>query len=388
MVAALSAAVVFVTALGVGLVVWQWRRAESQAAAEAIARRRAEDEGRRAEAALRQVEGLSAGIALDRGNTLGETGEVGRGLLWLTRSLELAHRAGDGDLEQVARRNLTAWQAHLVRPRATCAHEDWAWAVAFSPDGRTALTGGKDRTARRWDVATGRPLGEPLHHAYPVWDLAYSPDGRWILTGSGDEGRNAGEARIWDAATGRPILPPLPHPGEVTGVSFSPDGRTFLTICSAEARLGRTADGQPAGILLRHPRPMRSDRRLEPKMSAAFSPDGRLIATGGRMGRLGSGMPRQEDPGASRSSPRGRSWRWPSAPMAGPSRPAASTAAPGCGTSLPAGVGAPTCLAPAASRPSRSAPTGRSWPRPERSKASTRRPATGAAAAARSGSGR
>ena len=86
MVAALWAAVVFVTALGVGLVVWQWRRAESKALAELAARHRAEDEGRRAEEALRQVERLSGGIALDKGNTLCETGEVGRGLLWVTRA--------------------------------------------------------------------------------------------------------------------------------------------------------------------------------------------------------------------------------------------------------------------------------------------------------------
>jgi cytochrome c len=39
------------------------------------------------------------------------------------------------------------------------------WSVAFFPDGKTILTGGTDRTVRRWDAATGEHIG-----AMPVAD--------------------------------------------------------------------------------------------------------------------------------------------------------------------------------------------------------------------------
>src|SRR4029077_3170774 len=82
-VAALSAALMMTAALAFVLVFWQWRRAEDQAASEALAH--AESRLARCESVRVQAE-----LAMDHGRALCEQGEIGQGMLWLARSLRLA----------------------------------------------------------------------------------------------------------------------------------------------------------------------------------------------------------------------------------------------------------------------------------------------------------
>jgi WD40 repeat protein len=64
--------------------------------------------------------------------------------------------------------------------------------IAFSPNGRLALSGGFDRTVRLWEVATGKQLLSLRGHEALVYGVAFSPDGQKALSGSFDT-----TVRLW-----------------------------------------------------------------------------------------------------------------------------------------------------------------------------------------------
>jgi WD40 repeat protein len=122
-------------------------------------------------------------------------------------------------------------------------HSREIFQAAFSRDGGRVVTGSRDNTAIVWSLAGATP--EVLHtlegHTAAITSVAFSPDQRtpadvtddsaattvWstrILTGSEDY-----TAILWDATTGEEILTLDGHSREVTSVGFSPDGRLVLT---------------------------------------------------------------------------------------------------------------------------------------------------------------
>ena len=58
--------------------------------------------------------------------------------------------------------------------------------AVFSPDGKQILSSSRDRTARLWEVATGKEIRSYEGHRGEVMDAVFSKDGQFVLTGSAD----------------------------------------------------------------------------------------------------------------------------------------------------------------------------------------------------------
>ena len=148
------------------------------------------------------------------------------------------------------------------------------YSSALTSDGKMAIIGYSDGTARFWDLsdpASPKQFGILLGHTDMIWSAALSEDGKVALTGSED-----GTARLWDLSD--PASPKLRsvlsgHAGEVTSVALTADGKIALTgSTDTTARLwdlSKPASPKLAGLL--------SERSI---WSVGLTADGKVALTG------------------------------------------------------------------------------------------------------------
>lgn len=118
---------------------------------------------------------------------------------------------------RVWERDGVAWTS-----RELARHGSGVFGAAVSPDGTRVATAAEDRTARIWEIATGR-LVHTLEHPGDPETIDWSPDGTVIATGCDDD-----VCRLWSPHTGTVVLELKDATAAVRFVRFSEDGSRLL----------------------------------------------------------------------------------------------------------------------------------------------------------------
>lgn len=152
-------------------------------------------------------------------------------------------------------------------------HSGGVLGCAFSPDGKTILSGSFDKTLKLWDVDSGKEICFFTGHQGSVNGCAFSPDGKTIVSCSNDE-----SLKLWDVKSGKEIRTFAGHESFVTSCAFSPNGKTILSVFfNRMLKLWDTASGKEIRTFTGH---------QGVTWTCAFSPHGKTILSGSSMGTL------------------------------------------------------------------------------------------------------
>jgi dipeptidyl aminopeptidase/acylaminoacyl peptidase len=140
------------------------------------------------------------------------------------------------------------------------------WYVTFAPGGQHLASTGTDGTVWLWDLATGERVAKFQHSNNAVQAAAFSPDGKLLAAGA------EGVVLVWEIATRR-------QTARLAGtwVQFSPDGTLLAAESGNTVRLWDVATWRDVAAL--------KEGKAE-VFRLAFSPEGRLLATGAADGTL------------------------------------------------------------------------------------------------------
>src|SRR5207249_10126583 len=103
-------------------------------------------------------------------------------------------------------------------------HRRMITALAFSPNGRYAVSGSEDGTTRLWDLDTAKEY-ELLDARWDqeITAVCYAPDGKSVMAVGG-----AGKVRQWSVRTGAAIVKFKRGPDNLCAAACSTDGASVL----------------------------------------------------------------------------------------------------------------------------------------------------------------
>ena len=191
-------------------------------------------------------------------------------------------------------RTVRLWDIDTGKQTAVFAgHWGGIAAIVVSPDGKSVVSGGSwDSTLILWDTETGEQIKrhtrytDNLIRRFKIWldksrtvpdpnaieVLAFSPDGKTFVSGHRDS-----TLRLWNAETGRKSATVKDHKrGGIDGLAFSPDGNMLASSTMDGTMLHTFPKGRP---LARHIHGVPFPRNL------VCSPDGTRIIGSGYLGR-------------------------------------------------------------------------------------------------------
>ena len=158
--------------------------------------------------------------------------------------------------------------------------------LAFSPDGKT-LAVSVSKQVRLLDAGTGQQRQIITHPTHFLFRMTFSPDGKHLLTTAGSTG-NTGDVRIWEVATGKEVLKFAGHKEAPLSAAYSGDGRLVasgsggtMKVMPGEVKVWEADTGREVQTLRGH---------ADNVYGVSFSPDGKYVAScGGVRGQAKAG---------------------------------------------------------------------------------------------------
>ena len=159
-----------------------------------------------------------------------------------------------------------------VNPTAPVRLEGRHGSMSFSRDAKYLVTGGKDKAIRVWDAVTH---DEVMKIDGAGGSVSLSPDTKRLISADGND------IYVWDASSGEKLMTLSGHESEIWSISYSPDGSRIVSGgLDKTVRLWNADTGAEIMTLRGHGDSPLVAGFISPVASVAFSPNGKLIASG------------------------------------------------------------------------------------------------------------